>query len=231
MSNKKTAVITGATRGLGLGCAEALAEKGYLVYLLGRDPKRLEEAQRAFSAKDRQAKTVTVDLADPLSIEKASAQLLQECASGIDVLINNAGILIDAEGGYSREKVATTLQTNTLGPLQLAVALAPLVAKRRGNIVNVSSGMGELHAMGAGYPGYRISKTALNGVTCWLSAEWSGKGVRVNSVCPGWVKTDMGGAGAERSIPEGVKSILFAALLEEGGPTAGFFRDGKKLEW
>lgn len=228
---KKVAVITGATRGLGWGCAEALAAKGYLVALLGRDPKKLEERVAELKKKDQQAKAFAVDMADPASIEKASALLLAEYKDGIDVLINNAGVLLDAEGGYSREKVETTLRTNTLGPLQLSVALAPLVAKRKGNIVNVSSGMGELHAMGPGYPGYRISKTALNAVTCWLSAEWKGKGVRVNSVCPGWVKTDMGGAGAERSIPEGVSSILWAAFLEEGGPTAGFFRDGKPLAW
>jgi len=228
---KKIAVITGATRGLGWGCAEALADKGYLVVLLGRDAAKLEVRMAELKKKDRPAKAITLDLANPASINKASAELLSEYKDGIDVLINNAGIMNDADGGYVREKVAETLQTNTLGPLQLSSALAPLVAMRKGNIVNVSSGLGELHDMGPGYPGYRISKTALNGVTCWLSAEWKGKGIRVNSVCPGWVKTDMGGSGADRSIPQGVSSILWAAFLEEGGPTAGFFRDGKPLAW
>lgn len=229
--SKKIAVITGATRGLGWGCAEELARQGYSLVLLGRDSRKLEERVAELKKKDHPAQAVVIDLSSPASIEKAAAQVSADCKDGIDVLINNAGILTDAEGGYDRAKVAETMQVNTLGPLQLAVALAPLVAKRRGNIVNVSSGMGELHAMGPGYAGYRISKTALNGATCWLSAEWKDKGVRVNSVCPGWVRTDMGGAGADRDIPQGVASILWAAQLKEGGPTAGFFRDGKPLAW
>jgi NAD(P)-dependent dehydrogenase (short-subunit alcohol dehydrogenase family) len=226
---KKIALITGAGRGLGWGTAKALAAKDFHVGLLGRDPKALDQRKREIVAAGGTASLFQLDLTDPSSIERAAREVLAAFPNGVHVLVNNAGILIDSSGGYDREKVALTMQTNTLGPLQFTLGIGSVLRKGRANVVNVSSGMGQLCEMNGGYPGYRLSKTALNAVTRYLSQEWPE--LHVNSVCPGWVKTDMGGAGASRSVEEGVASILWAALLPNEGPTGGFFRDGKEISW
>jgi NAD(P)-dependent dehydrogenase (short-subunit alcohol dehydrogenase family) len=130
------------------------------------------------------------------------------------------------------ELVLAAFETNTLGALKVTQALAPLlVAAGGGNVVNVSSGMGGLTEMGGGSTPYRLSKAALNALTRVLHAELSGRGVRVNSVCPGWVRTDMGGASAPRGVDQGASGIVWAATLEEGGPSGGFFRDGRPIAW
>jgi NAD(P)-dependent dehydrogenase (short-subunit alcohol dehydrogenase family) len=224
---EKIAAITGANRGLGWGTAQALAGKGYQVILLGRNLPALETKAKELPG----AKAVGLDLAHPESIEKAAQEVRAIAPAGLDILVNNAGVFLEKNGTYSPEEVRATLQVNTLGPLQFSLALGDPLRRREGSVVNVSSGMGQLSEMNGGYPGYRISKTALNAVTRYLSAEWKESGVRVNSICPGWVRTEMGGPQAERSVEEGVASILYAALLPKGGPTGGFFRDGKRLEW
>ena len=125
-----------------------------------------------------------------------------------------------------------TLTTNVFGPLMLIQALAPLMKKNGyGRIVNVSSGQGQLSDMGAGTPAYRVSKTALNALTRTVAAELTGSGVLVNSMCPGWVRTDMGGAGAPRSVEQGADTAVWLATLPGGGPTGGFFRDRKPIPW
>jgi NAD(P)-dependent dehydrogenase (short-subunit alcohol dehydrogenase family) len=172
-----------------------------------------------------------LDLSDDTSIEKAAGAIRELYPDGLDLLVNNAGMFPEDAGAFPPEQVRRAFQTNALGPLQFSLLLGPLLAKRRGVVVNVSSGMGALHDMGPGHPAYRISKTALNAVTRYLSQEWLASGVRVNSVCPGWVRTDMGGPGANRSVEEGVNSILWAAHVPADGPTGGFFRDGKRLDW
>jgi NAD(P)-dependent dehydrogenase (short-subunit alcohol dehydrogenase family) len=229
---KKIAVVTGANRGIGAGVAEALSAQGYSLELLGRNVKALEEKAAAIRARGGEAAVWSLDLADSASIEEAGAELKRRHHDGIHVLVNNAGMYIEREGApYDANAVRDTLQTNTLGPLQLAVAVGPLLKKTRGVLVNISSGMGALKEMAGGSPGYRISKTALNAVTRYLAAEWKDSGVRVNSIDPGWVQTEMGGPGAQRSVDEAVKGIVWAATLPEGGPTGGFFLDGKAIDW
>jgi NAD(P)-dependent dehydrogenase (short-subunit alcohol dehydrogenase family) len=147
-----------------------------------------------------------------------------------DILVNNAGIVADPRGSRVLDsKLATyreTLDTNLLGPLLLAQALVPLMKKNRyGRIVNISSGQGQLADMGVGTPAYRISKTALNALTRTLAAELQGSGILVNSACPGWVRTDMGGPGAPRTVEQGADTPVWLATLPDGGPTGGFFRD------
>ena len=100
-----------------------------------------------------------------------------------------------------------------------------------GRVVNISSGMGALEEMGGGSPAYRVSKTALNALTRILASELRGTGILVNSVCPGWVQTDMGGPGASRGIEEGVDTPVWAATLPNNGPTGGFFRDRRQIPW
>jgi len=228
---RKVAVVTGANRGIGWGTAEALSAQGYEVVLAGRNLKELETRVASLKQKDQPASALELDLSRPESIEEAGAELKRRYPEGVHAVVNNAGIYLETDKPYSADLVRRTLETNTLGPLHFAEAVGPLLKKTKGVLVNISSGMGQLSEMGGGAPGYRISKTALNAVTRYLSAEWKESGVRVNSLCPGWVKTDMGGAGAERSVEQAVKGIVWAATLPADGPTGGFFRDGKEIPW
>ncbi len=136
--------------------------------------------------------------------------------------------IFQADASLLRE----TFETNTLGPLFVAIALVPLMRRNDyGRIVNVSSGMGQLSDMDGGYPGYRISKTALNAVTVILARELEDTNIKVNAVCPGWVRTDMGGASATRSPEEGADTIVWLATLPDDGPSGGFFRDRRPIDW
>ena len=125
-----------------------------------------------------------------------------------------------------------TLETNSFGPFVLCQKFAPLMKKHHyGRIVNLSSGMGQLSEMNSGWPAYRMSKSALNAVTRIFADEYGDAGVLVNSVCPGWVRTDMGGPGAERMPEDAAKGIVWAATLPDDGPTGEFFRDGESIAW
>jgi len=158
----------------------------------------------------------------------------------IDVLVNGAGILPESSRhhggkgatvlGTGDQEVVETIAVNAIGPWRLCKAIAPFLAPHA-RIVNVSSGMGGLAEMGNGYFGYRASKAALNVLTRTLSRELADRGIMVNSVCPGWVKTDMGGPAAPRDVAQGAAGIVWAATLPQGGPSNGFFRDGHPIAW
>jgi NAD(P)-dependent dehydrogenase (short-subunit alcohol dehydrogenase family) len=167
---------------------------------------------------------------------KAFAGWLVDTCKRCDILVNNAGILADPRGSrFLDSRPATyrqTLETNLFGPLLLIQALVPLMKKHRyGRIVNISSAQGQLSDMGVGTPAYRISKTALNALTCVLAAELTGSGILVNSMCPGWVRTDMGGPGAPRTVEQGADTAVWLATLPNDGATGGFFRDRKPIAW
>jgi NAD(P)-dependent dehydrogenase (short-subunit alcohol dehydrogenase family) len=224
---KKIAIVTGANRGLGLAASQNLSKKGFEVWMLGRKKAVIEKI--AASVPD--AKAFECDLSDSESIARFSKLALKE-EKPIDVLINNAGVFVDSKDQEKPEAILLTFTTNTMGPFLLSKALLPLLKKSKNAcIVNVSSGMGGLTEMNGGYAAYRMSKTALNAVTRILHDECEGSSVKVNSVCPGWVKTDMGGAGASRSIEKGVSGILWAATLPKSGPSGGFYRDGERIDW
>jgi NAD(P)-dependent dehydrogenase (short-subunit alcohol dehydrogenase family) len=179
-----------------------------------------------------------LDVTDASSIEQL-AQFVREQFGHLEILVNNAGILIDpldpAASSIFQAKIDTlrrTYETNVYGPWQLCQALIPLMQVRSyGRVVNVSSGMGQLAEMNGGYAGYRLSKTALNVLTRIFADELKGTNILVNSVCPGWVRTDMGGPNATRSIAEGVDTIVWLATLPEGAPTGQFFRDRQPIAW
>jgi NAD(P)-dependent dehydrogenase (short-subunit alcohol dehydrogenase family) len=234
MKNEKFVIVTGATRGLGLGCVETLLKQGHRVLATGRDPQKIRQALPA--ELHEKLLVEALDVASPASLD-AFATRLSVLTDKVDVLINNAGIFVDdysAKGplGTPLEALERTLRTNLMGPYRLCQIVFPFLKRStEGRIVNVSSGMGQLSEMGGGTPAYRISKTALNGLTALLANELKSDKILVNSVCPGWVKTDMGGAGATRELSQGVASILWAAEVPSGGPTGGFFRDGKALAW
>ena len=219
MSRVSLALVSGANRGIGLEVARALARDGHRV-LAGT---RSLDAMGDTGGLD--ITPVQLDVTDPASI---AALPLED---GLEVLVNNAGVYPPGRASQiDFDEVEETWQVNALGAWRLAVAAIPHIG-RGGRIVNVSSGAGSLATMGATYPAYNVSKAAMNAITRVLAADLSGRGILVNSVCPGWVRTDMGGAGATRSVAEGAASVLWAARLGPDGPTGGFFRDGDPVPW
>jgi NAD(P)-dependent dehydrogenase (short-subunit alcohol dehydrogenase family) len=222
----RTVLVTGANRGLGLATARALASHGYSVIVTARTLAKAEAAAAGIAG----ARAEELDVADPESIAALHARV-----PDVDVLVNNAAIALD-EGtsplDVPRDVVQTTMQTNFRGPLLLCQAFVPGMRRRRwGRVVNVSSGAGQLSAMSDYAPSYSVSKAALNALTRQFAAATKGEGVLVNSVCPGWVRTDMGGPNATRSIEEGIETIVWAAMLPDKGPTGGFFRDRQPIPW
>jgi NAD(P)-dependent dehydrogenase (short-subunit alcohol dehydrogenase family) len=220
----KVALVTGANRGLGLAVARGLAERGWRVLAAVRVSDRMPLIPGV--------EALRLDLAD----QKAFPALVQEIRSQVsrlNLLVNNAGMLEDdaiALLDLDPELLRRTLEVNAIGPLRLAQALAPLMGPG-GRIVNVSSGGGQLSGMGTWAPAYCISKTALNAVTVQLAKALEGRGIAVNAVCPGWVRTDMGGPSAPRSVEEGAAGILWMALDAPQKLTGGFFRDGERIPW
>jgi NAD(P)-dependent dehydrogenase (short-subunit alcohol dehydrogenase family) len=229
---ERVALVSGANRGLGLEVARRLAEEGYRVVIGSRDPARGEEAARELG---EGATACRLDVTDPKSIEDC-IRTIGEQFGRLDVLVNNAGI---EGGGWSTsatdvdlDEVRDVLETNLFGAWKLTQAALPLMRKQGyGRIVNLSSGMGQLSDMGGHSPGYRVSKTGLNALTRMLASELAGENILVNSVCPGWVRTDMGGSGARRSVEQGADTPVWLATLPDGGPSGGFFRDREPIPW
>jgi NAD(P)-dependent dehydrogenase (short-subunit alcohol dehydrogenase family) len=211
------AVVTGGNRGIGLEVVRQLAQRGYDVVMGSRS---LERAPALDGVTVRE-----LDVCDPDSV---AALQLDRC----DVLVNNAAIHYDT---YQRAATADlaiveeALDTNLLGAWRMVERLLPLLRQSaHARIVNVSSGAGSITTMGAGPPAYSVSKAALNAFTRMLAAEL--RPILVNAICPGWVATDMGGAGG-RPVSEGAAGIVWAATLPDAGPTGGFFRDGRPIAW
>jgi NAD(P)-dependent dehydrogenase (short-subunit alcohol dehydrogenase family) len=233
------AVVTGANRGLGLETCRQLALRDITVVLTSRSAERGEAAADALRGEGLQVHFQSLDVTQAAQVEALGAFLAARFGR-LDILVNNAGIFPDPYDPATPEAASVlntdlevirrALETNTYGALRLAQTVIPLM-QGHGNLVNVSSGMGQLSDMNGCCPGYRLSKTALNALTRILADELQHTGIKVNSVCPGWVKTDMGGPGAQRSLREGAAGIVWAACLSADGPSGGFFRDGKPIPW
>jgi NAD(P)-dependent dehydrogenase (short-subunit alcohol dehydrogenase family) len=230
----RLALVTGANRGIGIEVCRQLAQREFVVLLSARDVAKARTAVTKL-VDVGSIEPLALDVADAASIEQAAAEVASRYGH-LDVLVNNAGINYDTwetvENADINGTVMETITTNLLGPWRVCQAFLPLLRKSRAaRIVNVSSESGSLANMGAGPPAYQITKSALNALTRTLAGELRGATILVNSVCPGWVATDMGGAGAPRSANEGAAGIVWAATLPDDGPTGGFFRDGKPLAW
>ncbi len=229
----RLALVTGANRGIGLEVCRQLASRGFAVLLTARDAAKAEFAARELG-KLGTVEPLFLDVADAQSIGKAAVEVAIRHGY-LDVLINNAGINYDTwetvENADLDGTVMETITTNLLGPWRVCQAFLPLLRKSRaGRIVNVSSESGSLAKMGAGPPAYQVTKAALNAMTRTLAGELRHAHILVNAVCPGWVASDMGGAGG-RPIEDGAAGIVWAATLPDDGPTGGFFQDGKPLPW
>lgn len=224
-NQEKTAIVTGANRGIGFEIARQLAENNFRVIIAARNEKEGEAA-----AKKIKADFISLDIADEKSIA-AFPQKLKENFEKIDVLVNNAGIIEKGDRDIttaSSQIIYSTLATNSIGPLLLAQHLVPLM-KPGARIINISSGGGSMSdPVGGWSPVYCASKSLLNAFTRHLAFFLEGKNISVNAVCPGWVRTDMGGPSAPRSVSEGADTAVWLAT-EKQIPTGKFFRDRKEI--
>jgi NAD(P)-dependent dehydrogenase (short-subunit alcohol dehydrogenase family) len=234
MSEQRIALVTGGNRGIGLEICRQLAKAGIRVLLGSRDAAKGVAAEKEMLAVGLGVEARELDVADDESIKQCMNWIRSDLGR-LDILVNNAGIMVeenDADPEKEIKIVRDTMQTNVYGPLLLSRLAIPIMKSRRyGRIVNLSSGMGSLADMGAGYIAYRMSKAGINVVTRVLAAETQGMGILVNSVDPGWVQTDMGGRGASRTVYKGAETPIWLATVPEGGPTGGFFRDRKAVPW
>jgi len=229
---QKIILVTGANRGIGLEIVKEVAELGHTAILTARDEVKGRKAAEAMQQKGLNVQFVRLDAADKDSIKQAAAFVAEQFGR-LDVLINNAGIFNDRENSLavSREVVQEHLDINFIGPLMVSQAFISLLKKsEEGRIVNFSSQMGRLNGMGGGSAAYRFSKTAINSLTAVMAADLAGTNIKVNSMCPGWVKTDMGGAGATRTLQQGADTAVWLATAEKI-PTGKFFADRKQTEW
>ena len=229
----KTVLVTGANKGIGHEVARQLAAKGFNVFVGARNAKAGRKAAEEIAKKSGKATFLEIDVADNDSVT-TTAREFSNIEDHLDVLVNNAGIIVDGDNAIleiSDELLRKTLETNTLGALRVTRAFLPLLSKSKSpRVINVSSGGGQLTGGADGWsPAYCISKTALNGVTSQLATavpEFA-----VNSVCPGWVRTDMGGQGATRSVEEGADTIVWLAADAPQTLTGKFLRDRKEILW
>ena len=233
--NARVAVVTGANRGIGLEICRRLARAGLTVVLTSRSAAKGRTAVRALREEGLEVDHHLLDVTSPVGI-KALAAYLAKRYGRVDVLVNNAGVLLDPKASRVADSRAQTyhdtLETNLFGPLLVIQALLPLMKKNgRGRIVNVSSALGRLATMDVGTPAYRISKAGLNALTAMLAAEVRSSGILVNAVCPGWVRTSMGGPDAPLSVEEGADTAVWLATLPDDGPSGGLFKERKPVSW
>lgn len=234
MSEQRIALVTGANRGIGCEISRQLAKLGIRVLLGARDAAKGAATANELAAAGLPVEARQLDVANDESIIECMTWIRSDLGR-LDILVNNAGIMVeddDTDPEQELQIVRDTMQTNVYGPLLLSRLAIPIMKSRRyGRIVNLSSGMGSLTEMGAGYIAYRMSKAGINVVTRVLAAETQGMGILVNSVDPGWVRTDMGGRGASRTLYKGAETPVWLATVPDGGPTGGFFRDRKAIPW
>jgi len=235
MSRQKVALISGANRGIGLEIAKELAALGIRVVLGSRDLERGRVAANSIHSATGPV-VAQLDVIDQSSVDKA-IRMVQSDFGRLDILVNNAGILIDKTNQPTKADPSIfteTFETNVLGALRLCQAGIPLMLQNDyGRIVNVSSSAGQLASMGESLysPAYSMSKLSMNALTIMLAVEMRGTNILVNSMCPGWVRTDMGGENAPRSVQQGADTAVWLATLPKGGPTGGFFRDREGIDW
>jgi NAD(P)-dependent dehydrogenase (short-subunit alcohol dehydrogenase family) len=233
------ALVTGSNRGIGLEIVKQLATKQITVVLTSRNSAKGEAAVRKL-AKDGIKRVVPMglDVSSQASVNRILDKV-EKTFGRLDILVNNAAILIDKDditaSNANLETVKITLETNLIGAWRMCKAFIPLMKKNGyGRIVNISSGAGEfeyLASSGGYWPAYSVSKTSLNALTVMLASELGGTNILVNAVCPGWVRTDMGGPNATRSVEEGAVTPVWLATLPDGGPTGYNYHDKEQSSW
>jgi NAD(P)-dependent dehydrogenase (short-subunit alcohol dehydrogenase family) len=231
---QRIVLITGANRGIGLETARQLAQRGFHVVLTARNEGSGRHLAEAITASGGKATFLSLDVSSSASIRSAASQFAA-IADHLDVLINNAGIYPD-QGltilTLTRERLDQTFQTNTFGPLEVTQAFLPYLRKApAARVINVSSGYGQLDGLSSDVPSYCLSKLALNGLTILLAQALQASGIAVNSMCPGWVRTDMGGPNASRSVEVGADTAVWLAAEAPQELAGKFFRDRQEIPW
>lgn len=235
MSSRKIAIVTGGNRGIGREIARQLAREDIVVIIGVRDPEK--GARTVAELKDEGVTIYSHPLdVNDTKVVKNFVENVEKSYGAPGILVNNAGVypekteakFLDTKTSVWRE----TFETNLFGAMRMCREVVPFMKKlRQGRVVNISSGLGQMHQMGEGSPAYRVSKAALNALTRTLAAEVAGSGILVNSMSPGWVRTAMGGEAAPRSVEEGADTAVWLATLPSNGPTGQFFRDRKPIPW
>jgi NAD(P)-dependent dehydrogenase (short-subunit alcohol dehydrogenase family) len=233
-ATRRIALITGANRGIGFETAKQLADRGFEVVITARDENKGLQAAENVRAVGGKATYLSLDVGNSNSIRNA-ANRFRSIADQLDVLINNAGVYPD-EGmnilTISRQRIVDTLQTNTFGPLEVTQTFLPYLRKAAApRVINVSSGYGQLDQLSANLPSYCLSKLALNGITIMLAEALRTDRIAVNSMCPGWVRTDMGGPNATHSVEEGADTAIWLSDEAPHELTGKFFRRREELAW
>lgn len=240
--DQRVALVTGGNRGIGYAVSRGLAQRGITVILGVRDPNKGAKACSLLQAEDLDVSFELLDVTDADSVTTA-VNHIQSQFGRLDILVNNAGILIDSADNaldINQDTVKKTLQTNVLGPMILCQnCITPMKAGGYGRIVNMSSTLGSLSEMadpdsayaGVGTPAYRLSKAALNAVTTLVAKEVRDDNILVNSACPGWVRTNLGGDQAPLTPEQGADTPIWLATLPDGGPTGGFYRERTRIPW
>ena len=234
-SKNKIAIVTGGNRGIGREIARQLMKDEVFVVIGARDLAKGEAAVEEIRGRRSNAVAYQLDVNDTKSVRRFVEKVEKDHGSP-GILVNNAGVYPESTEAKVTDTPTSmwreTFETNVFGAVRMCREVVPLMRKlRHGRIVNISSGLGQLHHMGEGSPAYRVSKAALNALTRTLAAEVAGAGILVNSMSPGWVKTDMGGEHAPRTVEEGADTAVWLCLLPSNGPTGQFFRDRQPIPW
>jgi NAD(P)-dependent dehydrogenase (short-subunit alcohol dehydrogenase family) len=239
---RRVALVTGANRGLGFEIARQLADHGITVVMGARDPAQGEAAAQSLHADRRSIYVRHLDVTQATTIQAAVADIIDRYGR-LDILVNNAGIMVDSQTSILEldpVMFQNTLETNAMGPLLLSQACIPHMRENNyGRIVNISSTLGSLTDIAtpdSAYavvlsPAYRLSKALLNGLTVLLAKELQGTNILVNSACPGWVRTRLGGDQAPLMPAQGAITPVWLATLPDDGPTGGFFREKRPIPW
>ncbi|HET6558894.1 MAG TPA: SDR family NAD(P)-dependent oxidoreductase [Prolixibacteraceae bacterium] len=226
-------LVTGANRGIGFEIARQLLTKGFHVIISGRDKNKLSEAFNQLNAGNADVEMVVMDV-DRFESVKEAARILSDRNLSLDVIINNAGILLREDRSlleHDDELLKNTINTNCYGPIRVIHAFLPLM-RSPGRIINLSSEGGSMsNPVGGWSPAYCISKTMLNAITRHLAYELSARNIAVNAVCPGWVKTDMGGRHATRPVEKGAETVVWMVSEARQELTGKFFKDNEEINW
>lgn len=233
MKDKKTALITGANKGIGFRIASELGRKDFTVLLGARNLNRGKEAVDELTKEGIEAVLVQIDVSNTESIRSAFHQVSNNYRQ-LDVLVNNAGILNDSSYNIldvPKDTAIETMQTNALGALWVVQTFAPLL-ETGSRVINISSGLGSMCEEVSDYaPIYSISKTTMNAITKHLDHTLYKRGIIINSVSPGWVKTDMGGKNASRTIEQGADSAVWLATSASSSIHGKFIHDREAIDW
>lgn len=233
--HKRTALITGANKGIGKEIARQLAQRGFAVFIGARDMAKGREASEELCAEGYESTFIQLDVTDPVSIKTACGTFSQK-ADHLDVLVNNAGILEDHGEDILKlnvEMLDRTLKANVMGPILVSQDFVGQLQKSLtgGRIINLSSGLSALHKMTTTSPAYSISKTALNAVTKQFAGALKEHNIAVNCVDPGWVRTDMGGPNANSSVEKGAETVVWLATDAPQSETGKFWHNKQEVNW